>query len=114
MTDTSKALERIWAWPDSVEDGFMAASHVGEPPTEEYEGSHTLYIRADLSGWRDIESAPKDGRCILVAHGYSDDHAGAFVAYWSSSANRWQYSVGRFVPNPAFWMHLPAAPEASE
>ena len=51
MTDNSNAApERIWAWPNDVEDGFMAASRVNEPPTLEYgDGSHVEYIRADLA-----------------------------------------------------------------
>ena len=43
------APDRIWAWPDDVEDGYMAASLPGIPPTEEYaDGSHIEYVRADL------------------------------------------------------------------
>lgn len=33
MTNTPP--DRIWAWPDCVEDGFMAACNVGEPPPPE-------------------------------------------------------------------------------
>jgi len=36
--------DKIWAWPEDVENGYMAASHVGEPPTPEFSGSHTTYL----------------------------------------------------------------------
>ena len=38
--------DKIWAWPEDVEDGFMAASHVEEPPTTEYNGGQTEYLLA--------------------------------------------------------------------
>lgn len=38
--------DKIWAWPTDIEGGYMAASHVGEPPIPEYTGFQTEYLLA--------------------------------------------------------------------
>ena len=66
-------------------------------------------------GWQPIETAPKDGRVIMLAsefgaigHGWWDDPAPEH-ACWIT------YQIGRF-PNPmppdfTHWMPLPAPPQ---
>ena len=65
MTEQTKAPERIWAWPDDVEDGFMAASLPDNPPTKEYVGgSHIDYVRADLAAEQVREAHERAERAI--------------------------------------------------
>ena len=66
-------------------------------------------------GWRDIESAPKDGSSILVCWdtGCGTDHA---VVWWSYSTSK-QYpwaATGACYPSDKFdqWMHLPSPSSA--
>lgn len=72
-------------------------------------------------GWRGIESAPKDGTCVLVA----DSNAGGSwveAAYWSTEEGHegwymrgtdWtDYVDGQVWP--AWWKPMPAAPQREE
>ena len=82
-----------------------------------------------MSDWQDIETAPKDGRTILVAGGacwdtdetYPEPRAvqEAMTANWDAFRLRWDAgcsgSHGEVtVVEPTHWMPLPAAPEASQ
>jgi hypothetical protein len=80
------------------------------------------YLAEAGDGWRDIETAPKDGTRVLLYSG------GAFTARWSEecqfgqfkTAPGWQifecedpfYSVAE--DKPTHWMALPAPPAAQE
>jgi hypothetical protein len=118
MTDTSTPPERIWAWPDCIEDGFMAACQAGEPPTPEYDdASHTPYVREDLTGWRDIESAPPpNGEWVVVIGATEGNGFTGGKPYvtdpWASQFNgdswfRWPHNW-----LPTHWMPLPTPPQA--
>ena len=69
----------------------------------------------DAGGWRDIESAPKDGSSILVRwdNGCWTEYA---VVWWSHGASK-QYpwaATGTCYPSDKFdeWMHLPSMSNA--
>ena len=58
------------------------------------------------NGWRPIETAPKDGRHILV---YSNDRI--ISAYWSFSAEDWaDVLYGDIMQLPPHWQPLPKPP----
>lgn len=72
-------------------------------------------------GWRDIESAPRDGTAILVARTRQESH----IVRWMISAAKgaadgWWFVGGYDGPRlawrhtPTHWMPLPAAPEAND
>ena len=64
---TDDMPERIWAWPNDVEDGFMAACRQNEPPPKYADGSHIEYVRADLHD-ADLPPTPAEAmRCPEVA-----------------------------------------------
>lgn len=63
-----------------------------------------------MSVWQGIETAPKDGRLVLMRTATGDEWAGTFTAHWSNVGNGWYYSQGRTVSHPTHWMPLPPAP----
>jgi hypothetical protein len=70
----------------------------------------TPYVREDLTGWRDIESAPKDGTRVLV---FSPLDKAIFACGFENGM--WQTGVWRANNNagqPTHWMPLPTPPEA--
>lgn len=57
--------------------------------------------------WQPIETAPKDGRHILV---YSNDRI--ISAYWSFSAEDWAEVLhGDIMHSPTHWQPLPKPPQ---
>lgn len=81
------------------------------------------YATANCSAsWLPIETAPKDGRAVLLfgilpgSHGYSDDSLIMSVGGWSGE--RWgaEANNGRFVRflEPTHWMPLPNPPNPTE
>ena len=60
--------------------------------------------------WQPIETAPKDGRLVLIRTAAGDEWAGTFTAHWSRHSNGWFYSDHRTHPRPTHWMPLPPAP----
>lgn len=69
-----------------------------------------------MSEWRPIETAPKDGRTILLAMPVGD---GLGVGYWMEEANEWVPAapiivLTVFMTQPTHWMPLPEPPEADE
>ena len=61
--------------------------------------------------WQPIETAPKDGRMVLIRTESGDEWTGTFAAYWSASRQAFFYSQDRSVPNATHWMPLPPPPE---
>jgi len=63
--------------------------------------------------WRGMESAPKDGTCVLVIDSEYGDHSGAFVAQYSqhSFSGCWLTSHTPHVVCPTHWMPLPTPPQ---
>lgn len=63
---------------------------------------------SEPSGWRPIESAPKDGRSILIGWAGADM---VFVSRWFKNAERWAMPSTSVALNPpTHWQPLPAAP----
>jgi hypothetical protein len=65
-----------------------------------------------VTGWKPIETAPKDGKMISV---YSPDMSQyPCAAKWSLRENRWvEYTTADWC-DPTHWMPLPAAPTEGE
>lgn len=69
-------------------------------------------------GWRDIESAPKDGRHVLLyfPKGYWGDDRNIAIGFWGQG-NDWfegesdSRSMTEFGSQPTKWQPLPAAPD---
>ncbi|WPY93143.1 hypothetical protein T8T21_08380 [Limimaricola variabilis] len=104
-------LERADA---AIGDYFMTLEDAQAEAQADYETS----ILAALSPtpapsiWRDISTAPKDGRLVLLRTEHGDEWAGTYVAYWIASRGLWFYSQDRSVPRPTHWMPVPPAPGA--
>ena len=69
-----------------------------------------------MSEWMPMESAPKDGRDVLL---YCDDTEEMFVGFWGDARDGnpkkgWVFARQRdvtfMVDTPSHWMPLPAAP----
>ena len=69
-----------------------------------------LTARVLSSEWQTIDTAPRDGRLILVRQKNGDEWAGTFCAYWVQDLGHWSYAVGRVVFDPVNWMPLPTPP----
>ncbi len=73
-------------------------------------------LRSPADGWRDIESAPKDGtRILLFATKWSSDPI--FTAHWSCfrdspEKDNWLDDRGSFMDHrePSHWMPIPSPP----
>jgi hypothetical protein len=65
----------------------------------------------DATGWRPIETAPKDGTYVLLW--FPETDLPVRVGYWSR-ADYWYSYAGhvrrRFESGPTHWMALPAPP----
>lgn len=62
----------------------------------------------EMSGWRPIETAPKDGRYILA---YRESAAGIFIAKWCSDKGFWINTCTGWHDLHTHWMPLPEPPE---
>jgi len=64
--------------------------------------------------WQPIETAPKDGRSIIIAINIATDEFGPRIACgsWQRLAETWFGTCGSslVIYNPTHWMPLPAAP----
>jgi hypothetical protein len=106
MTDLREQIEAIC---ERVERGELAAINA------------TDAIMA-LIGWRDIESAPRDGTPVLVFSPYKDinEPTNVIVArfnsfgdeeWWEPCENLLRDVSGAIEPAPTHWMPLPQTPE---
>ena len=60
--------------------------------------------------WQPIETAPKDGRLILMITKNASDICGVYVAYWNDEMDWFQFHKEGYVTNPTHWMPIPALP----
>lgn len=60
--------------------------------------------------WQPIETAPKDGRLILIAKEDATNWHNVFVAYWDDETVEFKFHREGYVRNPTHWMPLPPPP----
>ena len=105
MTD---APERIWAF----HEGPMVGLFVGKSPGI---GRNVAeYVRADLSGWQDISTAPKDGTRIIAMRNERGRAAPSFIYWdyedgWCGMTAEDEKRVALY--KPTNWMPLPPPPK---
>lgn len=111
MTDTTTPPERIWIDRPDGKTYIHGATHA-------FQGG-TPYVREDLTGWRDIESAPKDGTRILVSCVYDvqgEAYSWEWVDWWGGDEGQEHWlDFPKQIPAPfppTHWMPLPTPPEA--
>ena len=126
----SDAPELVWitfARPDNRRDpqDKGSGSYIGDANDGQTEDNDTEYVRADLPGWQDISTAPKDGSPVLVwadSHGWRGKFARMSAVFhqgqWrifgpilgepdaSGGTRQWLGEV-----TPTHWMPLPKPPE---
>jgi len=61
------------------------------------------------ANWQPIETAPKDGRWILVAR---DDMQG--VVWWNKNSDHWALAPLSYFDRPTHWMPLPQPPQVEK
>ncbi len=61
-------------------------------------------------GWQSIESAPKDGRDILLAGGGTGSGQWRRVGYWARRVEVWSIDCVVPLSEPTHWMPLPPVP----
>ena len=97
-----------------LEDAIMGEYvRVAEDVSQEVEAlkaeNEELKAKLDKAKWQPIESAPRDGKSILVTDGYDVCDAYFRGGDW------WQYQCGddwySTSINPTHWMPLPSCPE---
>lgn len=69
-----------------------------------------------MMDWQPIETAPKDGRLILMATSPYEKvgtptWSGMYCAYWNEQDDEWHFHREGIVRNPVHWMDLPAPPK---
>lgn len=112
MTDRSKTLEvmedAISAASD--QDDWISASKAASVALTAYESHLQAEGMAVVPGWKPIESAPKDGRSVLVALPGSDEHIEIARRLdggrWCGSESGWWQEKDY----PIRWCPLPAYP----
>jgi hypothetical protein len=68
------------------------------------------YVREDLTGWRPIETAPKDGREIDVFSLDLDDRY--TDVSWNKDRDGWADYTGLDIINASHWRPIPEKPRA--
>ena len=79
-----------------------------------FDWEQRVFALEDATAWRAIETAPKDGKCILlhVPEFYEyGGMCGAIVGFWNANFDVWGLtSAASLVAKPSHWMPLPKAP----
>lgn len=106
--DPKKALKALELVQDWISDQLPI-------PTR---GATAMLVRISTAinvlannGWQPIETAPKDGREVLVIAGQQSPSGRYFTAYWDDFHDGWYYRAQGFVPKPTHWMPLPPLPQ---
>ncbi len=74
----------------------------------------TALQAGEADGWRDIESAPKDGSRILSAKNFGGKVHEAAIIRWSETEDEWWDDDADQYAFPDLWMPLHAAPASKE
>ena len=61
-----------------------------------------------MTDWQPIETAPKDGSCVLA---WFDEAKHHFLLYWLNDAWRFKSTHIKPITDPSHWMPLPEEPK---
>ncbi|WP_164241969.1 hypothetical protein [Stenotrophomonas maltophilia] len=91
-------------------EGYSYFSSNPGIPEDEYEEIADEVIAAIAPQWQPIESAPKDGRPLLLDH--PDWHTRVLRGAWDAHELAWRvHGFGCPATQPTKWQPLPAPPE---
>ena len=62
------------------------------------------------AGWQPIETAPKDGRDVLICSLYDDSSYGIEIGYWNAVREEWRGDGPYAIDEATHWMPLPNPP----
>jgi hypothetical protein len=96
---------RIWIQNDHIPDECALNKWCVNPDPHEM---HLFTEYVTPNAWQPIETAPKDGRLIMVAHNESYQN-GVAIVRWSENYGAWVDYDNDFW-KPDFWMPLPKPP----
>lgn len=63
-----------------------------------------------MTEWQDIETAPKDGRLVLLASKHATSLSGIYAAYWCDVMDEWKFHTEGIIRNAVAWQPLPPPP----
>lgn len=63
-----------------------------------------------MRGWKPIETAPKDGRPVLLWWPYWHPHQ-PVIGHWRHSQWNSELALTNCGPGPLYWMSLPTPPD---
>ena len=95
----AEAPERILLSDDELAELAAWDHAVGE----------TEYIRADLAGWRPIETAPKDGKPLMLWREGDPTGEWPFMGDWDEGV--WRMYIDGQLIEPTHWQHVPGPPQ---
>lgn len=118
MTDTPTPPERAWLRPETC--GANGCDWLQGDWKREPFGDAVPYVPEGLTGWRSMDSAPKDGTVVL---GFCPFDCGfeEVTPIFPIRFNSNRYAVGWYLQtsegdetdvDPTHWMPLPTPPEA--
>ena len=115
LAQPAQAVDVVaWRWRDNVRPGLpwdvtddedvingmrRTGGYEIEPLTRAISGEKS----GPVDGWRPIETAPKDGRSLILCR------QTAFVGSWDADERAW-CDNRRSLRDPSHWMPLPASP----
>ena len=105
MTGTDEARERIVQWFRE-----MGSKPRGPSTAEDWADALIAAGFGERQGWREIESAPKDGKVVLLARFLYDGTNLLCVAsdFWTEEGGWCDWGPGDH--QPTHWMPLPEPP----
>jgi hypothetical protein len=98
--------EMDWAWKSASKAGLNVAEWAAQLIVDAYDEEHAP---PPQTLWQPIETAPKDGTCILISNGKDGIFSGMYVGYWYQEGG-WKFSIKNRIPDATHWMPLPAPP----
>lgn len=105
----ARAMNKVREQRGGTPWAYMSALNNGRHLVEAFRAEARAAIAAmDRPGWRPIETAPKDGRRVLLWHPSWEAPSGG---QWYGSDWRLFYHGGAYATQPTHWMPLPTPPE---
>lgn len=124
-TDNLTRIARLEAENEALQNRLEIGKNVWREDQERMRRLHAENeaLRADAERWKPIESAPKDGRTVIIGrrmnefgfvrgYGRFEGKPGSFCSGWISQG--FDEALGNLgLAHPTHWMPLPPAPDAA-